>query len=399
MVLITLVGFFMALTGIILHSISRMINESRGSLGSTLGITGLKHMKIAIVLGTRPEIIKMSPIIRECVKKDLDYFVLHTGQHYSYEMDRVFFEELELPQPKYNLDVGSGSHAEQTGKIMIGVEDILINENPNVVLVQGDTNTVMGGALAASKLHIKVGHVEAGLRSFDRNMPEEINRVVADHISDYLFAPTETAENNLLEEGLSRDKIFVTGNTIVDSIYQNRKISERKVNVLKSLGLKSKGYFLVTAHRAENVDNSERLGEILKSLAIIGDEFSMPVLFPAHPRTRKMILEFGFKLDGVIVIDPIGFLEFLQLEANARLALTDSGGVQEEACILGVPCVTIRDNTERPETIEVGSNILVGAKSDCIIEGVRSMLDRGNGWKNPFGDGQAGRWIVNRIEG
>jgi UDP-N-acetylglucosamine 2-epimerase (non-hydrolysing) len=398
MVLITLVGFFMALTGIILHSISRMINESRGSLGSTLGITGLKHMKIAVVLGTRPEIIKMSPIIRECGKKGLDYFVLHTGQHYSYEMDRVFFEELELPQPKYNLDVGSGSHAEQTGKIMIGVEDILINENPNVVLVQGDTNTVMGGALAASKLHIKVGHVEAGLRSFDRNMPEEINRVVADHISDYLFAPTETAENNLLEEGLSRDKIFVTGNTIVDSVYQNRKISERKVNVLKSLGLKSKGYFLVTAHRAENVDNSERLGEILKSLAIIGDEFSMPVLFPAHPRTRKMILEFGFKLDGVIVIDPIGFLEFLQLEANARLALTDSGGVQEETCILGVPCVTIRDNTERPETIEVGSNILVGAKSDCIIEGVRSMLDRGNGWKNPFGDGHAGRWIVNRIE-
>ncbi|VVB64351.1 UDP-N-acetylglucosamine 2-epimerase [uncultured archaeon] len=281
---------------------------------------------------------------------------------------------------------------------MIGVENILINEIPNIVLVQGDTNTVMGGALAASKLHIKVGHVEAGLRSFDRNMPEEINRVVADHISDYLFAPTETAENNLLEEGLSRDKVFVTGNTIVDSVYQNREISERKVNVLKSLGLKSKGYFLVTAHRAENVDNSERLGEILKSLAIIGDEFSMPVLFPAHPRTRKMILEFGFKPDGVIVIDPIGFLEFLQLEANARLALTDSGGVQEEACILGVPCVTIRDNTERPETVEVGSNILVGAKSDSIIEGVRLMLDRGNGWKNPFGDGQAGRWIVNRIE-
>ncbi|MGD0954470.1 MAG: UDP-N-acetylglucosamine 2-epimerase (non-hydrolyzing) [Methanotrichaceae archaeon] len=355
-------------------------------------------MKFAIVLGTRPEIIKMSPIIRECEREGLDYFVLHTGQHYSYEMDRVFFEELELPLPKYNLDVGSGSHAEQTGKIMTGVESILINEIPSIALVQGDTNTVMGAALAASKLHIKVGHVEAGLRSFDRNMPEEINRVVADHISDYLFAPTATAENNLLEEGLSRDKIFVTGNTIVDSVYQNRKISERKVDVLKSLGLKSNGYFLVTTHRVENVDNRERLNEILKSLAIISDDFSMPVLFPAHPRTRKMILKFGFKLDGVTVMDPIGYLEFLQLEANARLALTDSGGVQEEACILGVPCVTLRDNTERPETVEVGSNILVGAKSDCIIEGVRLMLDRGNGWRNPFGDGLAGRRIVNRID-
>lgn len=354
-------------------------------------------MSIAIVLGTRPEIIKMSPVIRECERRQLDYFVLHTGQHYSYEMDRVFFEELELPQPEYNLDVGSGSHAEQTGKIMAGIERVLIKERPNVILVQGDTNTVMAGALAASKLHIKVGHIEAGLRSFDRTMPEEINRVVADHISDYLFAPTKTARDNLLKEGIDDSKISVTGNTIVDSVYQNREIAKRKVNVLEDLGLEPKGYFLVTAHRAENVDNKDRLGEILKGLELIGQEFSLPVVFPVHPRTKKMMESFGFEFDGVKAIDPIGFLEFLQLEANARLILTDSGGVQEETCILGVPCVTLRDNTERPETLDVGSNILAGARAEKMLEGAQIMLNKGNGWKNPFGDGTSGEIIVKLV--
>jgi UDP-N-acetylglucosamine 2-epimerase (non-hydrolysing) len=351
-------------------------------------------MKIAIVLGTRPEIIKMSPVIRECENQGIDYFILHTGQHYSYEMDKVFFDQLELPQPRYNLDVGSGNHAEQTGKIMTGVEKVLIDEETDIVLVQGDTNTVMAGALAAAKLHIKVGHVEAGLRSFDRSMPEEINRIVADHISDYLFAPTEIAKDNLLKEGLDHDKIFVTGNTIVDSVYQNKEIAKRKANVLKDLGLKTRGYFLITAHRAENVDDRKRLSEILKGIKQIGKEYSLPIIFPIHPRTRKMINEFRLELDEIRAIDPIGFLEFLQLESNAKLALTDSGGVQEEACILGVPCVTLRDNTERPETLDVGSNMLAGAKSEIILKCARSMLDRGNGWKNPFGDGQTGKYIV-----
>jgi len=350
-------------------------------------------MGIAIVLGTRPKIIKMSPVIRECERRGLEYFVLHTGQHYSYEMDKVFFDELELPQPRYNLDVGSGSHAEQTGKIMTGVKKILVEDQPDV-LVQGDTNTVMASALAASKLHIKVGHVEAGLRSFDRNMPEEINRVVADHISDYLFAPTEIAKRNLLKEGLAADKISVTGNTIVDSVYQSLEISKRKVNVLKELGLKPKEYFLVTAHRAENVDDRERLGEIISGLKLIGREFSLLVIFPIHPRTIKMVESFGFELDGIRAINPIGFLEFLQLEANSRLALTDSGGVQEETCILGVPCVTLGDNTERPETIAAGSNTLVGANARDMLEGTRKMLVQGNGWKNPFGDGSSGRYII-----
>lgn len=354
-------------------------------------------MKIAVILGTRPEIIKMSPIIRECEKRGLDYLTLHTGQHYSYEMDRIFFEELELPSPEYNLEVGSGSHAQQTGRIMAGVEEVLEEEMPDVVLVQGDTNTVLAGALAASKMHIKVGHVEAGLRSFDRRMPEEINRVVADHISDYLFAPTKTARENLLAEGIPEEKISVTGNTIVDSVYQNLEISKRKVNPLRDLGLKEKGYFLATTHRAENVDDRVRLEEILKGFSLISEESSLPVIFPVHPRTRKRIEEFGLDLHGVRAIDPVGFLEFLQLEAGARLALTDSGGVQEETCILGVPCVTLRENTERPETIEVGSNILAGAVSECILLSTSKILGMIHKWSNPFGDGGSSASIINSL--
>ena len=351
-------------------------------------------MSIAIILGTRPEIIKMAPIIRECRRRKLDYFVLHTGQHYSHQMDSIFFEQLELPEARYNLDVGSASHAEQTGRIMAGVEKVLMDECPDIVLVQGDTNTVLAGALAASKLHIKVGHVEAGLRSYDRTMPEEINRVVADHISDYLFAPTENSRQNLRKEGIGDEKIHVTGNTIVDSVYQNLEIAKRKVNVLADLGLKPKEYFLVTAHRQENVDRRERLGEIIKGLELVAREFEMPVVFPMHPRTRKMVEEFGFDLDGLNVIEPLGFLEFLQLEANARLALTDSGGVQEETCILGVPCVTLRENTERPETVDVGANILVGTGSQRITDGARKMLGTTEGWQNPFGEGNTGRKII-----
>ncbi|PKL61458.1 MAG: UDP-N-acetylglucosamine 2-epimerase (non-hydrolyzing) [Methanomicrobiales archaeon HGW-Methanomicrobiales-2] len=349
---------------------------------------------IAIVLGTRPEIIKMSPIIRECEARNLDYFILHTGQHYSYEMDRAFFEDLELPEPKYNLDVGSGTHAEQTSRILTGIEKVLVQEKPDIVLVQGDTNTVMAGALAAAKLHIRVGHVEAGLRSFDRTMPEEINRVVADHISDYLFAPTETARRYLQNEGIEESKICVTGNTIVDAVFQNREISKRRADILKDLGLEPKGYFLVTSHRQENVDNPDNLRNIIAGLEAVHREYSLPVIFPMHPRTRKMVEQFGISLDGISVMNPIGFLEFLQLESNARLVLTDSGGVQEETCILGVPCVTLRENTERPETIEVGANVLAGTDSAEILRCVQHMLDRNGRWPNPYGDGTAGSMIT-----
>jgi UDP-N-acetylglucosamine 2-epimerase (non-hydrolysing) len=354
-------------------------------------------MSIVIILGTRPEIIKLSPIIRKCERRHLDYFITHTGQHYAYQMDKIFFEQLELPQPRYNLDAGSGSHAEQTGKIMVGIEKILAQENPKVVLVQGDTNSVLAGAIAASKVHIRIGHVEAGLRSFDRNMPEEINRIVADHLSDYLYAPTDAAKANLINEGISDEKIYLTGNTIVDSVYQNSQIARRKSRVLKELGLSPRKYFLVTAHRAENVDARSRLKEILRGIELIGNEFSLPVIFPVHPRTRKAVKEFGFSFENIHSIDPVGFLEFLQIEANARLVLTDSGGVQEESCILGIPCVTLRENTERPETIDVGSNILVGTKAEKILEGTRLMLGRRNKWKSPFGNGHASEIIMNSL--
>ena len=352
-------------------------------------------MKVAIILGTRPEIIRMSSIIREC-EKGMEYFILHTGQHYSHNLDTIFFQELELPEPKYNLNVGSGSHAEETGKMLIGIEKILLKEKPDVALIEGDTNTVLAGALAASKLHIKIGHIEAGVRSYDRTMPEEINRIVTDHVSDYLFAPTEKARKILLKEGISEDKIFVTGNTIVDAIYQNLEIAQKKVNILNKLNLNSREYFLVTAHRQENVDVKERLKGILEGLELVYHEFNFPIIYPIHPRTMKMIKEFGLKIPlGVKLVDPLGFLEFLQLEEHANLILTDSGGIQMEAGILHTPCVTLRDNTEWLETIEVGSNMLAGCNPNNILKTVTTMINKNKNWENPFGDGTAGRQIIN----
>ena len=350
--------------------------------------------KLAIILGTRPEIIKMSPVIRKCQQEWLDFFILHTGQHYSYNMDRIFFEKLHLPEPRYNLEIGSGSHGEQTGRMIIEIEKILAKENPDVVLVQGDTNTVLAGAIAASKMGIKIGHIEAGLRSYDNTMPEEINRRLADHCSDYLFAPTEKSKGILVNEGISLDKIFVTGNTIVDAVYQNLEIAKNSGNILENLGLGMKKYFLVTAHRQENVDNLENLNGIMKGLKRVSDRFGLPIIFPIHPRTKKRIEEFKFKFDFLTLIEPLDFLDFLKLESGAKLILTDSGGVQEESCILGVPCVTMRENTERPETIEVGSNMLAGTDERRILESVECILNKEAKWTNPFGDGKAADGIV-----
>ena len=356
-------------------------------------------MKIAVVLGTRPEIIKMAPVLRELEERNADFLIIHTGQHYSYNLDRVFFEQLNLPQARYNLEVGSGSHAEQTARILTGVEKVLSDEEPDIVLVEGDTNSVLAGALAAAKLHIKVGHVEAGLRSYDRQMPEEINRILTDHCSDYLFAPTEKAKSILLGEGIPEQKIFVTGNTIVDAVYQNLEIAREKGNALATLHLTPKEYFLVTLHRQENVDNRARFASILEGLDRVADEFQQPVIYPIHPRSHKRMSELDLKTKKVNLINPIDYLGFLQLEASARLVLTDSGGVQEESCILRIPCVTLRDNTERPETIEVGSNILAGASPDKMLECTQLMLSRQTNWANPFGDGKAGKRIVDILGG
>jgi UDP-N-acetylglucosamine 2-epimerase (non-hydrolysing) len=354
-------------------------------------------MKVALVLGTRPEIIKLSPIIRELERLRWGYFLLHTGQHYSYNMDEVFFEQLELPAPAYNLDVGSGTHAAQTGKMMMGIEEVLRQEAPDVVLVEGDTNTVLAGALAAVKIGITVGHVEAGLRSHDRAMPEEVNRVLADHCSDLLFAPTETSKQTLLSEGIAEDRISVTGNTIVDAVYRNLEISKRHAAVHDELEVTNGRYFLATVHRQENVDNEKRFRGILRGLKMVQEEFNSPLIYPIHPRARKQLHSFGLEAEGVLLVDPIDYLGFLQLESSARLVLTDSGGLQEEACILGVPCVTLRDYTERPETLEVGANVLAGVDPYEIVTKVEFMLKNGRRWRNPFGDGKAAERIIHVV--
>jgi UDP-N-acetylglucosamine 2-epimerase (non-hydrolysing) len=311
-------------------------------------------------------------------------------------MDKTFFDELELPEPKYNLDVESGTHATQTAKILVGVENVLLKERPDIVLVQGDTNTVLAGALAAAKLRIKVGHVEAGLRSYDRMMPEELNRIMTDHISDYLFAPTETARSNLLKEGIPEQKILVTGNTVADAVQQNLAISKKSTDILDKLKISPKNYFLVTMHRAENVDVKENFSNVLTALKLLTEKYSMPVIFPMHPRTAKMADTFDLSLEGITVVPPVGYLEFLQLEENAKVILTDSGGLQEEGCILGTPCITMRDNTERPETVNVGANILTGTSQDKILGALERMTEQKK-WSNPFGEGHAAENILRVI--
>ena len=350
---------------------------------------------LSIVLGTRPEIIKMSPIIRYCEEHSIDYFVVHTNQHYSYEMDKVFFEELNLPEAKYNLGIGSASQGRQTGMMLGGIEDVFEKEAPDIVLVEGDTNTVLAGALAASKMHIPVGHVEAGLRSYDRRMPEEINRVLTDHISDYLFAPTGISKENLVREGLLNG-VHVVGNTIVDATYQNLEIASKRSVVLEELGLEGDDYFLITLHRAENVDDKETLNKILTAFNRLADAYDVPLVFPIHPRTRKMVDRFGLgsMLDHIRIIEPVGYLDFLILEKSAKLILTDSGGVQEEACILSVPCVTLRDTTERPETVNAGKSVLAGSDPDSVARCAEEMLGRKLSDENPFGDGRSGARIM-----
>lgn len=357
----------------------------------------MDNPRIAFILGTRPEIIKMSPLIRECESRDLDYFIIHTGQHYSYKLDKIFFQELVLPNPNIELNTPPDSPCKQVGEMVVRLASVLEANRPDIVLVEGDTNTVLAGALAASKMNIKVGHVEAGLRSYDRSMPEETNRVITDHISDILFAPTENSRQNLLKEGIDDKRIHVTGNTIVDAIYQNKKIADKKPTILRSMRLSPKGYFLSTIHRAENTDVKERLQGIITGLQQVRETYQYLIVLPLHPRTKKMIEHFHISTEGIDIIEPLGYLDYLQLESNAALILTDSGGVQEEACILGVPCVTLRDNTERPETISVGSNILVGTCPGKIIEGAGKIVNKENTWQQPFGNIGSGKRIIQAV--
>jgi len=353
---------------------------------------------IALVLGTRPEIIKLAPVIRVCRDAGVPFTIVHTGQHYSETLDTVFFDQLELPDPDYNLAVGSGSHGEQTGEMLIGIERVLDEVSPNAVLVQGDTNSVLAGAIAVSKRDATLGHVEAGLRSFDPRMPEEINRVVADHVADRLFAPTEGSGRRLREEGIDESRITVTGNTIVDAVRRNRTLASEKSDVLMELDLDGREFFLMTAHRAENVDTEARFRAIVDGVERAAAEHGVEVVYPIHPRAEKRLAELGIDLpDRIRTVEPLEYLDFLRLQSAAELILTDSGGVQEEACILEVPCVTMRDSTERPETIEVGANALAPPDAAGIVSAVAEMRPRTGGWENPFGDGYAAERIVDEL--
>lgn len=359
-------------------------------------------MKIGIVVGTRPEIIKMAPVIRECKNRNIPYFIIHSNQHYSEEMDSIFFKELELPKPHYNLGVGSGLHSNQTGNILIKMEPILVDEKPDIVLVQGDTNTVLAGALAASKLGIKVGHIEAGLRSYDRTMPEETNRIMTDHISDYLFAVGPNQRAILQKEGIDREKIHTVGNTVSDSLFQHLEISATKSDILNQLNLESKKYFLVTAHRASNVDIPANLVELLELFNQLHKKHNQTIVWPIHPRTQSKLKEFNIDIPNYLkLLPPIGYLDFIQLQKHAQLILTDSGGIQEEACLLGVPCITLRENTERPESIEVGANVLVGRNAKKAIAAADKWLSAKEKltWDNPFGDGHVAEYIIDIVTG
>jgi len=347
-------------------------------------------VKVAVVLGTRPEIIKLAPVVKELERNSIDFFILHTGQHYTYSMDRVFFEQLELPDPKYNLEAGSGTHAEQTARMLVGVEKVLVKEQPDVVVVQGDTNTALAGALAAAKLQISVAHVEAGLRSFDVRMPEEINRTVVDHVSSLLFAPTQLSRRNLEREGIT-EGVYVTGNTIVDAVQRYASLVDRAELPIDP----PSEYALLTLHRQENVDNPQRLANVLKGVGMVAEKLGLPVLFPAHPRTRVRMSEFGIKVpEGVAVLEPLGYFQFLKLLKGAKVVLTDSGGVQEEACTLKVPCVTLRHTTERPETVYVGANVLAGLLPESILIKTKEMLEKPRDWSNPLGDGKASERVI-----
>ena len=364
-------------------------------------------IRIVTIVGARPQFIKAAPVSRAIEngsRKDsyptLEQILVHTGQHYDDNMSDVFFRELVLPRPDYNLGVGSGSHGEQTGEMLKKIEEVLVATRPHCVLVYGDTNSTLAGALAATKLHIPVAHVEAGLRSFNRLMPEEINRVLTDHVSSFLFCPSDSAVINLQKEGIT-ERVYVVGDVMYDAFLFNNKLSEQRSTILADLGLKEKTYCLATVHRAENTDNSLRLADILTAFAEIATP-ECPLIVPIHPRTQRTIQQQQNKAllnSDVRLIPPVSYLDMIALETHAQAILTDSGGVQKEAYFAQVPCLTLRDETEWVETVEAGYNQLAGASTLAIIEAFHRARRPTSEMKPAlYGKGQASEQIVNHLK-
>jgi len=353
-----------------------------------------------VVGGTRPEAIKLSPVVERLESLGADYLFVWSGQHYDYEMSRIFFDQLNLRKPDRNLDVGSGSHAEQTARAMVAIERAIRDYGPSIVAAEGDTNTVAAAALTSIKCLVPFAHIEAGLRSWNMTMPEEVNRKVADSISTLHFAPTKLAALNLLLEGVPTGGLHLTGNTIVDVIRKHSRLTgELSGRLLSELGLEEGGYMLITIHRAENTDNPERLRRIAAGLRELSGRFR--VVFPIHPRTRERLAGLGLEgcLSGITTLGPMGYFEFLALLANCLTVLTDSGGVQEEAFTLRIPTVTIRNETERPETLTKGVNVLAGTETRRIVDTACRQAEsysriRSLKIANPLGDGNAGRRIA-----
>ncbi len=355
-------------------------------------------MKIVSVVGARPQFIKAAPVSKALRKAGHHEILIHTGQHYDYGMSQVFFEELGISEPDTNLGVGSGPHGWQTGEMLMRTEEALVKEKPDWVLVYGDTNSTLAGALAAVKLHIPLAHVEAGLRSFNREMPEEYNRVLTDHCSDLLFCPTHTAVGNLTKEGITNG-VNLVGDTMYDAVLQFAEIAQKHSTILQKLGLQSKGYLLATLHRPYNTDVPENLRSILAAFV----EIKEPIVLSVHPRTRQKITEFGLdnpqsKIGNLQFIDPVGYLDMLVLEQNARLILTDSGGMQKEAYFFGVPCITLRPETEWVETVEAGWNVVVGSDRPLIVQKTRTMKTPPQSERQIFGDGRSSELIVETLD-
>lgn len=347
-------------------------------------------MKILTVVGARPQFIKAAPVSR-ALRKEATEVLVHTGQHYDQAMSDVFFDELQIPRPNYHLHVGSSSHGAQTGMMLQKVEKVLLDEKPDAVLIYGDTNSTLAGSLAASKLHIPVAHVEAGLRSFNKRMPEEINRVLTDHVSKWLFCPTETAITNLRKEGIT-EGVYHTGDVMLDTVLFNRQLAAERSDILDRLDFTPQSYLLVTIHRAENTDDPDRLKSIVSAL----NQIDVPTVFPIHPRTRGKLEALGLKLENpqIKTISPVGFLDMLQLEVNAKKIVTDSGGVQKEAFFAQVPCITLRDETEWVETVQLGANCIVGADEEKILQAISQFTVDFSSLPAVYGDGQAANEIV-----